>query len=268
MFVLGLQDRTAADYGIYTTKYKILINVPVMVANSVATSLIPALSRANSAGDLKKVHENISSVIRFSMIVAIPSAVGLAVVADPLIPLMFGRSDRAVVMMHAGFAAVIFYSLSTVTNAILQGTSHMRIPVRHALMSVVIHTGILVFLLRVAKIGIFGVVMADMCFALSMCVLNGISLSKLLHHRQEYRRTFVMPLCCALVMGAAVWAVKTGLMKALESRSLCILISIPFAVAVYAFLLIRSGTITEEELKHFPKGNSLIRAARRFRILR
>ena len=239
-----------------------------MVANSVATSLIPALSRANSAGDLKKVHENISSVIRFSMIVAIPSAVGLAVVADPLIPLMFGRSDRAVVMMHAGCAAVIFYSLSTVTNAILQGTSHMRIPVRHALMSVVIHTGILVFLLRVAKIGIFGVVMADMCFALSMCVLNGISLSKLLHHRQEYRRTFVMPLCCALVMGAAVWAVKTGLMKALESRSLCILISIPFAVAVYAFLLIRSGTITEEELKHFPKGTSLIRAARRFRILR
>ena len=28
------------------------------------------------------------------------------------------------------------------------------------------------------------------------------------------------------------------------------------------------NTITEEELKHFPKGNSLIRAARRFRILR
>ena len=77
-----------------------------------------------------------------------------------------------------------------------------------------------------------------------------------------------MPLCCALVMGVSVWAVKTGLMKALESRSLSILISIPFAVAVYAFLLIRSGTITEEELKHFPKGTSLIRAARRFRILR
>ena len=268
MFALGLQDHTAADYGIYTTKYKILINVPVMVANSVATSLIPALSRANSAGDMKKVHENISSVIRFSMIVAIPSAVGLAVVADPLIPLMFGPSDRAVVMMHAGCAAVAFYSLSTVTNAILQGTSHMRIPVEHALMSVGIHTVILVFLLRVAKIGIFGVVMADMCFSFSMCVLNGISLSKLLHHRQEYRRTFLMPLVCALIMGAATLAVKKGMMTAVGSRSLCILVSVPFAVAVYAFLLIRSGTITEEELKHFPKGNSLIRAARRFRILR
>ena len=268
MFALGLQDRTAADYGIYTTKYKILINVPVMVANSVATSLIPALSRANSAGDMKKVHENISSVIRFSMIVAIPSAVGLAVVADPLIPLMFGPSDRAVVMMHAGCAAVVFYSLSTVTNAILQGTSHMKVPVEHALMSVLIHTVILVFLLRVAKIGIFGVVMADMCFSFSMCVLNGISLSKLLHHRQEYRRTFLMPLGCALIMGAMTLAVKKGMMAAVGSRSLCILTAIPFAVAVYAFLLIRSGTITEEELKHFPKGNSLIRAARRFRILR
>ena len=268
MFALGLQDHTAADYGIYTTKYKILINVPVMVANSVATSLIPALSRANSAGDMKKVHENISSVIRFSMIVAIPSAVGLAAVADPLIPLMFGPSDRAVVMMHAGCAAVVFYSLSTVTNAILQGTSHMRVPVEHALMSVVIHTVILVFLLRIAKLGIFGVVLADMCFSFSMCVLNGISLSKLLHHRQEYRRTFLMPLGCALVMGAVTLAVKKGMLAAVGSRSLCILIAIPSAVAVYAFLLIRSGTITEEELKRFPKGNSLIRAARRFRILR
>ncbi|MBQ7536418.1 MAG: polysaccharide biosynthesis protein [Stomatobaculum sp.] len=268
MFALGLQDHTAADYGIYTTKYKILINVPVMVANSVATSLIPALSRANSIGDQKKVHENISSVIRFSMIVAIPSAVGLAVVADPLIPLMFGKSDRAVVMMHAGCAAVVFYSLSTVTNAILQGTSHMRIPVRHALMSVMIHTVILVCLLRVVKLGIFGVVMADMCFALCMCVLNGISLSKLLHHRQEYRRTFLMPLGCALIMGIITWAVKQTVMSSVGSRSLSILISVPSAVMVYAFLLLRSGTITAEELKSFPKGTSLIRAARRFRILR
>ena len=144
----------------------------------------------------------------------------------------------------------------------------MKVPVEHALMSVAIHTVILVFLLRVAKIGIFGVVMADMCFSFSMCVLNGISLSKLLHHRQEYRRTFLMPLCCALIMGAVTLAVKKGMMAAVGSRSLCILTAIPFAVAVYAFLLIRSGTITEEELKHFPKGNSLIRAARRFRILR
>lgn len=268
MFIRGLQEQTAADYGIYTTKYKILINVPVMVANSVATSLIPALSHANSAGDEKRVHESISSVIRFAMIVAIPSAVGLAAVADPLIPLMFGKSDRAVVMMHFGCAAVVFYSLSTVTNAILQGTSHMRVPVRHALMSVLIHIAVLLFLLHVVKTGIFGVVLADMCFAFSMCVLNGLSLKKLLNHRQEFRRTFFMPLFCALVMGALTEIIKHAVLKAAGSRLLGIGISVASAVIIYAFLLIRTGTITEEELKNFPKGKSLIRAARRLRILK
>ena len=44
MYALGQQDHTAADYGIYAAKYKLLINVPVMVANSLGTSLVPALA--------------------------------------------------------------------------------------------------------------------------------------------------------------------------------------------------------------------------------
>ena len=267
MFALGLQEQTAADYGIYSAKYKLLINVPIMVANSLSSSLIPALSRANAARDRGQVEAGISNAIRFAMIIAIPSAVGLAVMADPIISLLFGESGRAVFMMHVGAAGVIFYSLSTVSNAILQGTSHMRIPVRHALMSMILHVGILLFLLLVLKTGIYGVVISDMCFALSMCVLNGLSIRKLMTYRQEVRRTFVGPAFCAAVMGVVTWAAMTFLKRATGKVILFTLLPIMLAVAVYGSLLIKSGCVTENELVYFPKGRKLIRLARKLKLL-
>lgn len=268
MFAFGREAQTAGDYGIYTAKYKLLINVPVMVANSLGSALIPALSRANAAHDSAQTEAGISSAIRFAMIVAIPSAVGLAVMADPIIPLLFGPGEKAVFMMRLGCLGTVFYSLSTVTNAILQGMSHMRVPVRHALISLGIHIMILEFLLYVLKLGIFGVVIADMCFALSMCLLNAHSLKKLLNHRQEVRRTFAGPAVCALVMGVVTGLLKVFLKNTVGNIAVCTILPILAAVVIYAVLLIRSGCITEHELGLFPKGKLLIRTARKLHLLR
>ena len=267
MFRLGESSHTAADYGIYTAKYKLLINVPIMVANSVAVSLVPALSRANAANNRGQLASGISSAIRFSMIVSMPSAVGLAVMADQILPLLFGESGRAVTMMHIGAAAVVFYSLSTVSNAILQGTSHMRVPVRHAMMSLVIHVALLLVLLLVFRLGIVAVVLSDMAFAFCMCLFNALSIRRLLSYRQEYLKTYFGPLLCALLMGAATYAVKTGLMKILRFRIILCGVPILMAVAVYAVLLIRLGCISEEELVLFPKGTSLVRLAKRLHLM-
>ena len=268
MYALGQQDHTAADYGIYAAKYKLLINVPVMVANSLGTSLVPALSRANAAGDQEEVNSGISGAIRFTMIVAIPSAIGLAVMAGPVLTLLFGRTERAVQMMTIGSFGVVFYSLSTVSNAILQGTSHMRLPVQHALISLVIHIAVLLSLLLGARAGIFGVVIADMCFALCMCLLNAHSMRKLLTYHQEIRRTFILPLFCALIMGAVAFGLRTVLEHAGVHLLFVTVLPIAAAVLTYAFLLLRTGAISEAELKLFPKGTKLVRIARKLHLFR
>lgn len=267
MFALGEQSHTASDYGIFAAKYKLLINVPIMVANSLASSLIPALSRANAARDRGQVNSGVANAIRFAMIVAIPAAVGLAVMAEPIITLLFGESQRAVLMMRVGAAGVIFYSLSTVTNAILQGTSHMKVPVRHALISMALHAVLLVFLLRIVRTGIFGVVIADMFFALCMCILNANSIRRYLTYRQEFRRTFFGPLFCALIMGVCTFA-SMNLFRLLHcGRLIYTVIPIAIACAVYAVMLIVSGSITEYELTFFPKGKKIIRLARRLHLI-
>ena len=91
-------------------------------------------------GDKKLVRERVASAIRFSCFVAIPSTVGLTVLAGPVNNLLFsGDNTLAIRMTIYGSLAVVFYSVSTVTNAILQGIDKMRLPIFHAVISLVLH---------------------------------------------------------------------------------------------------------------------------------
>ena len=100
----------------------------------------------------------------------------------------FGRRRLRAPVFLAGAAAVavpvVFFSLSTVTNGILQGINRMRVPVRNALIALILHVGILIILLYGLDTGIYGVVIANMLFGLTMCILNGISIANFLGYRQ------------------------------------------------------------------------------------
>ena len=92
---LGESELTAAHWGVYMGRYHLLFNIPVAIANSLSSSLIPSLSRAAAGHDRKLIRSRISSAVRFSMIIAIPSAVGLTVLAEPVSNLLFsGMEDR------------------------------------------------------------------------------------------------------------------------------------------------------------------------------
>lgn len=101
------------------------------------------------------------------MLIAIPSAVGLTVLSAPVNNLLFrgGNNAEAIRMMMIGASAVIFLSLSTVTNAILQGLNRMNVPVRNALISLALHVIALYIMLMIFNMGIYSMVFASILFA-------------------------------------------------------------------------------------------------------
>ena len=116
------------------------------------------------------------------MLISIPAAVGIAVLADPVCNLLFISEDNSLLirLTMAGSLAVVFFSLSTVTNAVLQGLNHMEVPVRHAAVSLVIHVAVLWVFLMIFHIGIYGVVFANIVFAFVMCILNARTIARAL----------------------------------------------------------------------------------------
>ena len=254
-------------WGIYVGKYKLLTNVPIAVASALSASTIPALTRARIAGDREEMCRKTEGAIRMVMMICIPSAFGLTALGEPILDLLSWNSNEiAPKLFLIGSSAVIFYGLSTLTNGILQGIDHMRIPVRNAVIALVTHLLLMIGLVQFGKLHIYGVVISYIFFAVLMCVLNGLAIRKYLDYHQELIRTFLIPGVSSLIMALAVWLLYAPLHKVIGVRFATVL-CLCLAVVIYVFFILLLHGITEEELASFPKGRSLVRILKKIRLL-
>lgn len=266
------QGYKALDYskmwGIYVGEYKVLVNVPIAIASAVAASSVPSLSRTFTSQDMREVRRKVGYSIRFVMVIAIPCAVGMTVLASPILQLLFQDSrEMPEKMMQIGAVSIIFYSLSTLSNGILQGVNRMNVPVKNAIITLVLHMGVLVALMYGLDLNIYAVVWANTFFSFLMCVLNGMAIRKYLRYRQEIPRTFIIPSICAAAMGGAVYGVYYLLMKFLNSNAAAVLVSITVGVIIYGILLLLLRGLREKELRSFPMGNVIIKIAKKLHLM-
>ena len=210
MGTLGYSDKVVKTLqGIYSTKYRLLVSVPIAVSTAIASSMIPNLVSSVVAGDMADARKKTDMAIKFNMIIAFPSAMGLAVLARPIITLLFPSSDinTGSMMMLIGSSCVIFYALSTVTSGVLQSIDKMGLPVIHSLVSLIIHIVFVYVLLRWTSLGVYALVLGNVTYPLVVCFLNGRSVAKYMKYKQETTRTFCVPLLASFVMGIATYAV-------------------------------------------------------------
>ena len=264
--IMAAQGFSEKEYmalqGIYTGKYNTLINVPMAMANGLAASVIPSLTAAVPTGNKTLIHGKISQTIRFTMLVAIPCFVGFVVLASPLMVLLFNDSRKTpALLLSLGAVTVVFYCWSTVSNSILQGLDRISTPAKNAAISLVIHIAALLLMLVVFKWNIYALVGSNIVFAVCMCFLNARAIGK------EMERTFVKPLIAAVIMGIVTYAVHLVLAIVFPGRVVATMISVLAAVAVYAFSILKLGTLTEQDIKDLPQGYKLLRICRRFHLL-
>lgn len=272
MFKSLMQD-AAADkdeidvlWGIYSGKFKVLSNVPVALASAMASSTIPNISK--QLGDRKAVKRSVSDVIRFTMVISIPCAFGLSIFGGEIIEVLWpGTPAIAKQMMQFGSCSVVFYSLSTLTNGILQGIDKMKLPVIHAAVSLGLHIVLLYVLIAVFHLEGMAIVWSYVFFGVVMCILNGASIRKHLRYRQEMKRTFVIPIVASAAMGVISRLIYNVLFTAMGETTVAMLISLVIAVIlaviVYFVLLLVMRGLRERELRAFPKGYLLVKVAKK-----
>ena len=270
--IASFQGYQAKEYsrmwGIYVGEYKVLVNVPIAIASSLSASSVPSLATAFAEKDMKQVKQEVASSIRFIMVIAIPCAVGMGVLASPILQLLF-QDDRELpaMMMQIGAVSIIFYSLSTLSNGILQGINRMNIPVRNAVITLIIHIGVLAFLMYVLDLNIYAVVWSNTFFSFMMCILNGLSIRKYLKYRQEIKRTFLVPGISAIIMGGVVYGIYFLMMKLIRINAVSVIVSIVIGVCVFFFFLLLLRGLREKELASFPMGNKLVKLAKKLHLM-
>ena len=270
MSAKGLTEKERMSLlGIYGGEYRLLTNVPVAIASSLGTSMIPSIVASKTQRDFPAVQKKIRLTVKFNMLIAIPCAVGMGVLAGPIMRLIFGdNSALARNLLTLGAPAVIFFSLSTVTNAVLQGIDLMRKSVTHSAISLALHVILVYVLLQHFNMGVYGLVIGNVTFALAVCILNWLAIGKALKYRQEIRTTVLLPLVSSAVMGAFALAVYRLVTSITGYYQLGILVSVPLAMILYGILIILTKSVTEEELPDMPFGMRILRLCRKARLIR
>lgn len=269
MDVQGMaKEKYETLWGMYTGKFNTLVNVPLAIANAVGASVIPSLTAAVTSGNRKLVYSKIQLATRFTMIISIPSMVGCMVLARPVLDLLFSGNNKVpALLLITGSVTIVFYSLSTITNAMLQGVNRMTIPIRNAAISLVIHLIALFIMLVALKMNIFAVIGGTIVFSFSMCVLNQRALHREIGYKQEKMKTFVIPLMASIIMGV-VALISQMILEIILPQKIATVLTLFVAVIVYGVALLLLGGLTEEEILAMPKGHLLVKVLKKVHLLK
>ncbi len=257
--------------GVYSSKYRTLCSVPIAISTAIASSMIPSAVAAYTEKDVEQWKYNIASGIKFNMIIAIPCAIGLTVLGQPVVRMLFASSNYVLGghMMTVGSVAIVFYALTNVTGGALQSIDKMRLPVIHSAISLVLHVGIVAFFLTCTNVGVYALLIGNITFPIVVFVLNLRAIRRYVpSYRQEVVKTFLAPLSAAVWMALAALAVYGGVGFVISSNLIRTLLAVCVAVVVYfaGFLLLKG--LTKDELFDFPMGRRLYLLARKMGLMK
>lgn len=264
-------------WGIFSGHALTISNIPIAFATAMASAVIPSVAQLVAARNFREARVKIGLAVKTTMIISIPCAAGLLVLARPITCLLFSyktqeAEDLATMLLMALALSVIFYALSTLNSSILQGLGRVNTPIVNAAVALTVQTALAMSLLYWTKLDLYSIAIANTVYSFIMCVLNQWAVRKAVGYRQEFVRSFLIPGIAAAFMGVTAWAVHEGMLLLTQaltrSREISVVIAVIIGAAVYFVMLILMRGVTERELRGFPKGYLLVRAAKKCRLMR
>lgn len=247
------------QYGIFSGKAVVITSIPIAIASAVSSALIPSIAGSYVKGDTEATNEKIDNAIHMLMLIAIPAAVGLAVHAQAIVQLLFPQADSlllAAKLLRLLSITVIFYSLSTLTNAVLQGIGKPIIPVINAFMVLVLQSVVLVGLLLGTNLNLYALVIVTIIYSSLMCLLNSIAIRRQLNYKSNIMMNFGLPALASVIMGIVSLAAYKLCYMIIKSNVVALFFAILIALLAYGITLILLKVVKKEILRDLFRHNT------------
>lgn len=287
MNVRGMSESIATTrFGLYSAKAMQIINIPIAIAAAMSSAIIPAISHTHERGEYEEGRRKVAMAVKVTMLIAIPCAFGLFVLAKPILLILYPQKasvDLVASMIRVLSITVVFYCMSTLSNAVLQGTGHAHAPVVNASIALGIQTVVLVILMITTDLDTYALCISAIVYSLAMCVLNGIAMRKYNGYHQEVVKTFVLPAAASLWMGLLVKASYDSGIKLLGiifggrefmlhsisiNNVIATAVSVVIGAFIYLLLILHYGVATEQDILSMPKGTKLVSIFTKLGLLR
>lgn len=256
------QEEADSLKGIYNFAQTIF-NLPCAFIPPITISVLPAITEQITMGRYKSARSIEESAVRVTGLITMPCAIGLAVMAQPVMALLRGYTGEtlsvAASLLSVLGLCVVFNSVVLLTNAMMQAHGFVYLPVMNMFIGGIIKIIVNYILVSNPGINIQGAPVGTLCCYLSITVLNIFAMKKVIRKAPSIPKNLVKPLVAALVMGLAAFGVWKLVAMVTASRLMQCALPILAAAVVYVFLIMKLRLLTYGDCMLLPKGEKIAR---------
>ncbi|MDD2217912.1 MAG: polysaccharide biosynthesis protein [Eubacteriales bacterium] len=244
-----------------------LINFPQVLTQAIAMSLVPVVAEMHK---LKKNHElrdNIHTGLRMAIVVGLPCAVGLMVLAEPIMVMLYpmqkaSAAGAAQCLTILAFGVIFLSSVQTLTG-VLQGIGRQMVPVINMCFGAAAKIALTYWLTGIPDINVKGAAIGTVAAYIIASTLNLVAVKKYTGTNFDFTMVYLKPAISAIVMGIVAWTTHK-LLFTLLGGTMATLIAIALAAFVYGYMLLKTRAVTRSEMENMPKGKKIVKIVDRF----
>ncbi len=258
----GMSQSTAdITKGIYNM-CQTVFNMPCSFMVPITTSVLPAITAFLAVGNHKDAKATQESAARITGLLSLPCAVGLSILAGPVMGLLGGYTGEELALAQTLLtvlgANVFFYGVIQYTNVVLQSHGYAHIPVINTLLCGGMKLVVVYLLVGNPQIGIVGAPVGMLLCYLCIGLMNLIAIGRVVPQKVQVLRNLLRPLLPAAIMGVVVWgAYRVISLLSIHSRLILCGVPVALGVVVYAVCIVACKALRREDCLLLPKGDKI-----------
>lgn len=267
MNMKGKSDVRVAHWGVYYGKYSVVVGIAAIMCTLPLLTRIPKILQLYERQERKEAQQKFGRTIHGLAVLTIPCAIWLAVLAEPVVGVLFkGDTNTAVSLIQTGSFAVVLYPFAYLFMNILQRTRKIRVVIFGGLAAFIIHLLFLLLLINKTELGIRAVVCGLLVFWLVVCAAGFVAVGRYLQYSPDWIRTVGIPIIAAGVSGLIGMLICKALLPVAGSL-VTLFVCVVLCLGIYNVLLILLRGVRKDELMEIPGGKVVLVIAERVNLI-
>ena len=233
-------------------------------------SAMPSLTAAWTVKDKKQIRSNINTILKVTLLVTLPAGIGLTVLAEPLLTLLYGVrvevTIAAPVLRVMGISS-IFIATSTPICSMLQAIGRVDMPLKLYTVGMLVKIVINYTLVGIPEVNIQGAAVGSLVAYMFVSVVGIYFIAKDTKVVPDFKTILLKPLLAAVCCGAAAYGCSCVINTIMAPGRLTVIPSLVVAVVVYVLALLLFKAVTPEDLENIPGGNKIGKLLAKYKLL-
>lgn len=243
-------EKAAALYGNYTSLAVPMFNLPPVLVYPIAYSLVPVV--ASAASNVGKVRDKILSSLKYAFIIGLPCSMGLAVLSEPILCLLYKEQSAhmAAYLLTLLAPSSLLVCILAVTNSVLQGCGKEKMPLVSMLVGGMVKLVLGYALIK--RYGIYGAPLSTFACYMAATTLNLVFVLRCADIRLKFGMLYKVLASSVLCAVTAEMGYKLLTLFSVNTDLSCVL-AVALAAFVYASILLMLGEIKLSDIRKIIK---------------